>query len=130
MPAIDDYLAGLEARDAEIIGSAYAHARALVPDVEQGVSYGMPALIHQGRPLLSVMRAKTHLGIYPYSASVVAAVVEALGPVDGMTSAKGTLRLPLGVPIPEEVVSRLVLTRADEIHAAKAPRRRGAAAAE
>jgi uncharacterized protein YdhG (YjbR/CyaY superfamily) len=130
VPAIDDYLAGLEARDAEIIGAAYAQARATVPDVEQGVSYGMPALIHRGRPLLSVMRAKTHVGLYPYSSSVVTAVVDALGDVDGMTSAKGTLRLPLGVAIPEQVVSRLVLARADEIHAAKAPKRRGTTPAE
>ena len=115
MAEIDDYVAGLDAEDAPIVGGAYASARRLVPDAEQGVSYGMPALIFQSRPLLSVMRAKGHFGLYPYSAVVVAKVVETLGPVDGLTSAKGTLRLPLGAPIPDIVVSQLVLARRDEI---------------
>lgn len=126
MAEIDDYLAGFEAEDARIIGDAYATARALAPEAEQGVSYGMPALIWQGRPLLSVMRAKGHFGIYPYSAVVVANVLETLGPVDGLSAAKGTFRLPLGAPIPEIVVSQLVQARCAEILEtnAKKPTRR------
>ncbi|MBI4899975.1 MAG: DUF1801 domain-containing protein [Actinobacteria bacterium] len=125
MPAIDDYLEGLDPPDAEIIGGAYAVAQAVLPEVEQGVSYGMPALVHQGRPLLSVMRAKKHFGVYPYSGEVVSKVVADLGPVDGLTSAKGTMRFPLGVPIPDDVIRGLVLARADEIHAKPArPSRR------
>ena len=115
MAEIDDYLAGLDPQDATIIGDAYTSARALAPEVEQGISYGMPALLFEGRSLLSVMRAKGHFGLYPYSAAIVAKVVEALGPVDGLTSAKGTLRLPLRTAIPEDVVRRLVLARIDEI---------------
>jgi uncharacterized protein YdhG (YjbR/CyaY superfamily) len=115
MAQIDDYLAGLDPEDARTIGDAYQVARRLVPDAEQGVSYGMPALIWQGKPLLAVMRAKGHYGIYPYSALVVAAVLETLGPIEGLETAKGTFRLPLGAPIPEVVVSRLVLARRDEI---------------
>jgi uncharacterized protein YdhG (YjbR/CyaY superfamily) len=115
MAEIDDYLARLDEQDATIIGDAYAKARALVPEAEQGISYGMPALIVASRPLLSVMRAKGHFGLYPFSAVVVGKVIESLGPVDGLTSAKGTVRLPLGAPIPEIVVSELVLIRHDEI---------------
>ncbi len=134
MAEIDDYLAGLDAEDATIIGDAYARARSLVPDVEDGISYGMPALIYQGRPLLSVMRAKAHFGVYPYSGVVVAKVLETLGPMDGLTSAKGTLRLPLGAPIPEVVIRQLVLTRHDEILETNAkkpkPRRRAVTRAD
>jgi uncharacterized protein YdhG (YjbR/CyaY superfamily) len=76
--------------------------------------------------LLSVRRAQGHYGLYPYSAVVVAKVIETLGPVDGLTSAKGTVRLPLGAPIPDIVVSQLVLARRDEILEtnAKEPKRR------
>ena len=134
MAEIDDYLAGLDEADATIIGDAYATARALLPGAEQGISYGMPALVLEGRALLSVMRAKGHFGVYPYSAAVVAKVIETLGPVDGLTSAKGTLRLPLGTPIPENVVRQLVLARADEIREANAkkpkPRPRAAKQAD
>jgi len=58
MAEIDDYLARLDEEDATIIGDAYASARSLVSEVEEGMSYGMPALILQGRALLSIMRAK------------------------------------------------------------------------
>ena len=52
----------------------------------------MPALIFQGRPLLSLMRTKGHIGIYPYSSVVVAAVLETLPAIDGLTSAKPKAR--------------------------------------
>lgn len=120
MAEIDDYLAGLEAEDARIIGDAYATARTLVPEAEQGISYGMPALIFNSRPLLSLMRAKGHIGIYPYSAVVVAAVLETLPAIDGLSAAKGTVRLPLGAEIPEIVIRQLVLARSDEIREALA----------
>jgi len=122
MAEIDDYLARLDEEDATIISHAFATARSLVPDAEDGVSYGMPALIFSSRPLLSVMRAKGHFGLYPYSAVVVAAVVETIGPVEGLTSAKGTVRLPLGAPIPDIVVSQLVLARQEEIREASTKR--------
>jgi uncharacterized protein YdhG (YjbR/CyaY superfamily) len=115
MAEIDDYLAGLDEHDATIIGDAYAKARALVPEAEQGVGYGMPALVVSSKPLLSVMRAKGHFGLYPFSAVVVAKVIDSLSQVEGLTSAKGTIRLPLGTPIPEIVISELVLIRHDEI---------------
>jgi hypothetical protein len=52
----------------------------------------MPALIFQGRPLLSLMRAKGHVGIYPYSSVVVAAVLETLPAFDGLSAKKPTAR--------------------------------------
>jgi uncharacterized protein YdhG (YjbR/CyaY superfamily) len=120
MAEIDEYLAGLDSENAKIIGDAYATARTLVPEAEQGISYGMPALIFHSRPLLSLMRAKGHIGIYPYSAVVVAAVLETLPAIDGLSAAKGTVRLPLGAEIPEIVIRQLVLARSDEIRAALA----------
>jgi uncharacterized protein YdhG (YjbR/CyaY superfamily) len=120
MAEIDEYLAGLDSENAKIIGDAYATARTLVPEAEQGISYGMPALIFHSRPLLSLMRAKGHIGIYPYSAVVVAAVLETLPAIDGLSAAKGTVRLPLGAEIPEIVIRQLVLARSDEIREALA----------
>lgn len=115
MAQIDDYLAELDPGSAAIVAGAYAQARDLVPDAEDGTSYGMPALILRSRPLLSVMRAKAHIGIYPYSPAVVAEVVPGLPPIPGLTSAKGTIRVPLGAAVPEVLIRSLVLARRDEI---------------
>lgn len=124
MSSIDDYLAGLDPESAEIIRDAYAIGMELVPEAEAGVSYGMPALMYLGSPLLSVMRAKAHIGVYPYSPAVVADVLTHLPPIRGLTSAKGTIRLRPDVEVPEVVVRSLVLARSIEIQAAAGSRRR------
>lgn len=117
MAQIDDYLAGLDPESAEIVAGAYAVARTLLPEVTEGVSYGMPALIYSGSPLLSVMRAKAHIGIYPYSPAVITEVLGHLPAIRGLTSAKGTIRVPLDAPVPDLLIRSLVLARRDEIEA-------------
>lgn len=118
MAQVDDYLAGLDPESAEIVEGAYAIARALVPEATEGVSYGMPALTYLGSPLLSVMRAKAHIGIYPYSPAVITEVLGHLPAIRGLTSAKGTIRVPLDAPVPDVLIRYLVLARRDEIDAA------------
>ncbi len=76
MGTVDDYLEELVPADRDAIDRVYAVARREAPDAEQGKGYGMPALVHAGKPLLSVMRAKKHIGIYPFSPDAVAAVRE------------------------------------------------------
>lgn len=122
MAQIDDYLAELDPESAEIVGDAYSVARGLLPEATEGVSYGMPALLYEGSPLLSVMRAKAHIGIYPYSPAVVTEVLGKLPPIRGLTSAKGTIRVPLDAPVPDVLIRYLVLARRDEIGAAVAAR--------
>jgi hypothetical protein len=84
MGTIDDYLETLDPPDAVIIAHTYEVARGVVPDAEQGLGYGMPALTYRGKSL-SVMRAKAHFGVYPFSP---AAIVEILPLLDGVDHAK------------------------------------------
>lgn len=50
MGTIDDYLAGLDPADAAIIAHTYDIAREVAPDAEQGLGYGMPALVYPASP--------------------------------------------------------------------------------
>ncbi|WP_306816496.1 MULTISPECIES: iron chaperone [Microbacterium] len=109
---VDDYLATLDSADAAAIGRLYDLARAVVPDAEQGLGYGMPALTYRGRPLLSVMRAKRHIGLYPFSPEAIAAVAPQLA---GVETAKGTIRVAPDAPLPEEAVRALVAARKAQI---------------
>ena len=102
---IDDYLTDLDAADRAVIDRVYAIAREEVPDAEQGKGYGMPALVFAGKPLLSVMRAKKHIGVYPFSPEAVA--------VD-----KGTIRFQAEHPLHEDAVRALVRARVSQIDAA------------
>ncbi len=63
------------------------------------------------------MRAKAHIGIYPYSPAVITEVLDHLPPIRGLTSAKGTIRVPRDAPVPDVLVRYLVLARRDEIDA-------------
>lgn len=115
MGTVDDYLAGLAPEDRSAIDRVYGVALTLVPDALQGTGYGMPALVHRGKPLLSVMRARTHIGVYPFSPAAVAAVADALADHPGVGLAKGTIRFQPDHPLPEAVIRHLVETRRAQI---------------
>lgn len=112
MGTIDDYLAGLDAADAAVIGHLYEVARAEVPGAEQGTSYAMPALVHRGKGLLAVMRAKKHIGLYPFSGSLLADLAASLGAFDWD---KGTLRFQPDHPPSDELVRAIVRARAAQL---------------
>jgi uncharacterized protein YdhG (YjbR/CyaY superfamily) len=115
MGTVDDYLAELEQGDRAVIDRVYRIAQAEVPGAEQGKGYGMPALVYRGKPLISVMRAKKHIGIYPFSPDAVASVADAVKAVAGTGVDKGTIRFQPDSPLPDEVVSALVRLRRDQI---------------
>lgn len=112
MGTVDDYLTELDPTSRAAVERLYSLARQIVPDADQGLGYGMPALVYRGKPLLSVMRAKAHIGVYPFSPDAVAAAVELL---PGFDVAKGTIRFQPEHPLPEDAVRALVTRRKEQI---------------
>ncbi|MFT2816805.1 iron chaperone [Leifsonia sp. A12D58] len=115
MGTIDDYLSSLDPADRDVIARLYAIAWEEVPSAEQGKGYGMPALVHNGKPLLSVMRAKKHIGVYPFSPESVAAIADDLASHPGIGLDKGTIRFQPEHPLPDDAVRRLVAARKAQI---------------
>jgi uncharacterized protein YdhG (YjbR/CyaY superfamily) len=115
MGTVDDYLSELEPADRDVIGRVYALARDEAPGAEQGKGYGMPALVYRGKPLIAVMRAKKHVGIYPFSPDAVAAVADEVGSVPDSGLDKGTIRFQPEHPLPDELIRALVRFRRDQI---------------
>ena len=120
MGTVDDYLATLDPSDAAVIAHVYAVAREIVPDAEQGFGYGMPALVWRGKSLLSVMRARKHIGLYPFSGGVVTAVSDAVARVAQTSTAKGTIRFQPSTPLPDALLRMIVEARRDQILGAEA----------
>lgn len=110
MGTIDDYLTTLDPADAAIIAHVYEIAREVAPEAEQGLGYGMPALVYRGKSLLSVMRAKKHFGVYPFSP---AAIVDVMPMLEGVDHAKGTIRFTESLP--DDTVRALVVARKFQI---------------
>src|SRR5947208_6755368 len=105
MGSIDDYLAELDDDSRAAVGHVYDLALEVVPDATQGKGYGMPALVYDGKPLIAVMRAKGHIGVYPFSPDAITAVAPDL---DGFDLAKGTIRFQPERPLPDAAVRALV----------------------
>ena len=112
MGTIDDYLDGLEPADRAVIGHVYDVVRATLPDVEQGTSYGMPALLYREKALISVMRTKKHIGVYPYSGRVPAVVAESF---DELDYDKGTIRFQPDHPLSDDTIRAIIAARVAEI---------------
>ncbi|BDV31508.1 iron chaperone [Microbacterium terricola] len=112
MGTIDDYLADLDPDDREAVERVYDIAREVVPEAEQGKGYGMPALVHHGKSLISVMRAKNHIGVYPFSPAAIEAAADMLVGVD---RDKGTVRFQPETPLREDAIRRMVAFRRDQI---------------
>ena len=84
----------------------------VVPDADQGTSYGMAALRYRGKPLLGFRATARHLSVFPFSAEVVAAVA---GHLEGYDLSKGTIRFTADRPLPDDVVRDVVRHRVAEI---------------
>jgi uncharacterized protein YdhG (YjbR/CyaY superfamily) len=112
VPAVQDYFASLDAPTR----AAFVHIRNLVmdlvPEAEEGTSYGMAALKYRSKPLLGFRAAKGHLSIFPFSPQAVDAVRDRLV---GFDLSKGTVRFTAAKPLPDDVVTDIVRHRVDEI---------------
>jgi uncharacterized protein YdhG (YjbR/CyaY superfamily) len=112
------YIAGLSKSAAVTVETFRTRALELVPDADEGVSYGMPALRYRGRPLISVVQTRHGYSAYPFSAEVVASTLP-LAP--GLASTKGGIRFTDADPLSTEAFDHLVRARRAEIDAALGP---------
>lgn len=115
MGTVDDYLESLAPEDRVVVSHVFDVVRQMLPDVEQGTSYGMPALRYRGKALIAVMRTRKHIGLYPFSGNVPAVVAEALPEPGSLDYDKGTIRFPPERPLPDDVIRAIVSARVAEI---------------
>ena len=112
MTTMDEYLDGLPREQRAALADVRALVAGLAPDAVEGESYGVPAFILAGRPLLGFSAAKQHLSVFPFSPAAIEAVQERL---TGFDTAKGTVRFASDHPLPDDVVADLVRARRAEI---------------
>lgn len=125
MPAKDpeSYLAALEPDARATLEKVRKAIRAAAPEAEEGMSYGLPAFL-QGKAIAGYGASKSHCSYYPMSG----AVVEALkGELAGYETSKGTIRFPIGKPLPAALIRKLVRARQAELAAGAKPQRKATA---
>ena len=108
----EDFLTGLPADRRNAFGDVIAQVTALVPEAEEGRSYGMPAFRYKGRPLLGFSEAKGHLNLHPFSPAAIDPVRERLADYRVL---KGTVAFTPDRPLPPDAVAEMVTARKAEI---------------
>jgi uncharacterized protein YdhG (YjbR/CyaY superfamily) len=109
---IDAYLEELEEPKRSTLQALRTSILEVVPDAEQGISYGMPAFKVQGKTVAGFAAFKGHLSYLPHSGSVL----EELGDeVAGYETSKGSLKFAVDEPLPAPLVKQLVKTRLREL---------------
>jgi uncharacterized protein YdhG (YjbR/CyaY superfamily) len=112
MTDVDDYFASLDASSRAAFEHIRNLVREIVPDAEEGTSYGMAALRYRTKPLLGFRAAKQHLSIFPFSPEAVDAV---RGRLAAFELSKGTVRFSVENPLPDDVVRAIVRYRVGDI---------------
>lgn len=92
MSVIDDYLAGRPDGQRRALGRVRDVAKAVLPEAEEVIAYGMPTLRHQGKYLIHFAGFAHHMSLFP-----------------------GTIRFTEDEPVEDSVVEGIVRTRLAEI---------------
>ncbi|MBU8869011.1 iron chaperone [Paenarthrobacter aromaticivorans] len=108
MGTVTEYLASVSENNRQMLERIVDIARELAPDAEEGTSYGMPALLVDGKGFVSVLETKKHLALYPFSGQILPEMSEELG---GYSWSPGTLRFSADNPVPDSMVRRILETR-------------------
>jgi uncharacterized protein YdhG (YjbR/CyaY superfamily) len=82
--------------------------RSVAPRADESISYGVPTLKLEGRPLVYYAAFKHHTSLYPMTEAIRQKFATEL---EGYKTSKGTIQFPLDQPLPVPLVKRLIRER-------------------
>jgi uncharacterized protein YdhG (YjbR/CyaY superfamily) len=106
---IDEYIASFPEDIRETLQGLRETIRAAAPGAEERISYQIPTFVLKGN-LVHFAAFQKHVGFYPTSSGVRAFKRE----LAGYDLAKGTVRFPIGRPLPLKLIGRIVRFRVAE----------------
>lgn len=108
--SISEYIAEFPPETQRVLEEIRALIRATAPEATETISYAMPTFDLNGKHLVHFAGFARHVGFYPGASGVEAFKEELIG----FKSAKGSVQLPLGQPLPTELIRRIVAWRVEE----------------
>jgi len=106
------YIAALAPKTRAEVRKLRATIRAAAPAAVEGFTYGIPGFRLNGRPLVWYAGWAHHTSMYPMTAGVRKALGDK---IEDYEMSKGTIRFPLGKPLPLPIVKRIVKARTAEV---------------
>ena len=110
MPAeeVDQYLEALEETKRTTLARLRQTIMDILPEADQGLSYGVPAFKVRGKTIAGFAAFKNHLNYLPHSGSVFPQMTEEL---KGYATSSGALRFSIDEPLPAPLVEKLIAVR-------------------
>jgi uncharacterized protein YdhG (YjbR/CyaY superfamily) len=109
---IDEYLERLDPEQRDALQHLREMILEAVPEGEEGLAYGVPAVRLGDDVVAGFAAAKTHLSYFPHSGWVLSQLAEE---VADYSTSKGTLRFGPDRPLPMSLVRKLVAERRFEM---------------
>lgn len=113
--SVDQYLDAAPEPARSTLLKLRAEIRALVPEAEELIWYGMPTF-KVGKPLVCYAYFKNHCSLFPCSGKILDEIAEDLK--DYRTS-KGTIQFPHDSGLPLGLVKSIVTKRIEEVNSGK-----------
>jgi uncharacterized protein YdhG (YjbR/CyaY superfamily) len=109
---VEEYLADQPKDVRDTLQHVRESVRAVAPDATEKIGYGMPGFYVDGHPLVYYSAFKAHCSLFPASRAVIERFADDL---KGYGLAKGTIRFPIGEPLPRPLVKKIVKAKLEEL---------------
>lgn len=113
--SIDEYIAQFPPETQEVLRQVRAIIHRTAPEATETISYSMPTFDLAGKHLVHFAGYAHHVGLYPMPSAMLAFAPE----LEQYKHGKGSAQFPLGQPLPEDLVRRIVEFRLAEVRAAR-----------
>ncbi|WP_395401407.1 iron chaperone [Arthrobacter sp. UC242_113] len=100
--SVDDYIVQFPADVQDVLQEVRRRCRAAVPGSGETISYGIPTVTLDGKHVVYFAGWAHHISVYPVPAGDDAFQAE----IAPFRAAKGTLKFPLGKPLPYDLIER------------------------
>lgn len=107
--SVDEYISSFSGDTRERLETVRETVRVAAPDAQEVISYNMPAFRKNGN-LVYFAAFTDHIGFYPSPSGIV----EFEDELKRYRSGKGSVRLPNNMPLPLDLISRIVKFRISE----------------
>jgi uncharacterized protein YdhG (YjbR/CyaY superfamily) len=108
-PTVDDYIAAAAPPARVLLEAMRRTIREAAPHAAETISYKMPAFTFHG-VLVYYAAFTNHIGFYPTASGIRAFEAE----LAAYAHAKGSVRFPMDLPLPLDLVTRIVKSRVAE----------------
>lgn len=117
--SVGEYIAGFPPAVRAVLRKMRATIRQAAPDAEERISWGMPAYVQDGM-LVFFAAFEKHVSFFPGPEGIERFEKE----LASYGQSKGTVRFPLGTPVPYGLIARIVKFRVKQNKARAAAKRK------